>query len=145
MEESRIKGIRALLYIIAIVLTLILAAVIIGGISEYREGMRGFSYGNQSVDDLERELNYGEYDWVLRELKGDYRCLLGGPKADDYSEIRNVAEYYQWSIIARSYYYVGDIENATYFAVKAADCVSHLGQYLIHQEGIDNAISDIGD
>lgn len=144
MDEGKIKRVKLVLYIVAIILIIIMIWIVIGGITEYRQGMRGYSDRMHGISAMEGELGYGEYEWLLRDLKEDDMKMQSGEETGDFAEIRNLAEYYQWSILARSYDYIGDRANAEYYAKKAETSAENLGKYREHREGIDEAISWIG-
>ena len=144
MDQKKTNSIRIVLYVVIAILTLILIGIIIDGIAEYNDGRNGYSYSKVDVSDLESHLEYNDYEWFLRDLKGSYKNTLIGDNASDFDEIRHIAEYYQWSIIAKSYDYVGDTKNASFYADRAAKCAADLGKYEEYREGMDIALTRIG-
>ena len=144
MNEKSIRVINIVLYIIAIILFLTMLGLVFNAVSEYNSGKGGYSYSTSSPEDLASDLEYGSYEWVLRDLK-NYRNILWTDEAYKYDEIRGVAEYYQYSVLAKSYFYTKDKEKAGLYAQKAAEAAGEMGQYAAYQKDIDNAISTIGD
>ncbi|MBO6215621.1 MAG: hypothetical protein J6N76_08870 [Lachnospiraceae bacterium] len=146
MKEQVIGVVRVLLILATAFFTFLLIFIIVSGISEYRQASSGDSSSwNTSADDIRYDIEHGDYNWMLRELKGSYRNALLGDKAAEFEKERPVAEYYQWSIIARSYFYAKDMEKAGIYAEKAAEAAALMGEYSDYRKDIDDTLGVIGD
>ena len=146
MKEQVAAIVRVLLILATGFFCLLLVFRIASGISEYMQASNGNSSSyNVSADDIRYDIEYGDYNLMLSELKGSYRDALLGDKAAEYEKERPVVEYYQWSIIARSYFYAKDMEKAGIYAEKAAEAAALMGEYSDYRKDIDDTLSIIGD
>ena len=144
MKDTGTKVIRVILYVVAAIFAIMLIGFTIAAFREYNEGLNGYSYSYSDPKDYEYDLEHGNYDWVLRELK-NYKDVLFTDETGAYDEVRAVAEYYQFSTLSRAYFYTGDKEMAGLYASKAAEASTGMGKFDNYRSDIDNTVSIIGD